>query len=206
MPAALSHTSLTLHASAGSLARTLGHAIRTAAVSADLNSRRQLTLFVAEPWRTRLDALRQTLDPTQASLIAAHVTLCREDEIEQLDAFSIFNRAGSWEQGPINLVFGRPQRFGDHGVLLPCEQGSSQFQRLRRHLLGDQDARQHGAHLTIAHPRNPRATGNTDSALALCPEALELQFAAVTLIEQQGTAPWRVLQESTLGSYAHGVA
>lgn len=168
--------------------------------------RRQLTLFVTEPWRSRLDALRQVLDPLQASLIPAHVTLCREDEIEQLDKASIAGRARSWPYGPLSVTFGRPQRFGGHGALLPCEQGSDQFQRLRQWLLQDQGAREHGAHLTLAHPRNPESAGNNNAALDTCPPVLQLQFASVAVIEQHGSSPWKVIGEAVLGSAGSGVA
>jgi 2'-5' RNA ligase len=170
------------------------------------NSRRQLTLFVAEPLASVLDAVRRTLDPVQASLIAAHVTLCREDEIERTSAEALLNQLKSWRMGPITLAFGQLIRFAGHGVLLPCQQGSDEFQRLRRCLLGSQEVREHAAHLTLAHPKNPQSTGNTDSALAVCPNALELQFASVALIEQQGSKPWRLLEEASLGNSAPGVA
>jgi hypothetical protein len=170
------------------------------------NHRRQLTLFVTEPWRSRLDALRQVLDPVQASLIAAHVTLCREDEIERLDTASIVGRARSWPCGPLTLFFGRPQRFGGHGALLPCEQGSDQFRQLRQWLLQDRAAREHYAHLTLAHPRNPESAGNTDAALDTCPLLPPLQFASVAVIEQYGSSPWTVIGEAVLGSAASGVA
>jgi len=177
-----------------------------AAESPAPNSRRQLTLFVAGPWSSRLEDLRRVLDPVQASLIAAHVTLCREDELEQLDLQSVIARAEAWAHGPLNLSFGPPQRFNGHGVLLQCQQGRTQFDSLRRWLLQDPNAREHAAHLTLAHPRNPRAVGNTEATLTACPRALQLQFRAVALIEQQGTAPWRVLQEATLGTHPHSVA
>lgn len=173
---------------------------------ATTNSRKQLTLFVPEPWRTALDALRRTLDPVQASLIAAHVTLCREDEIEHVNPSSILRRVEAWPHGPLSLSFGKPHRFGGHGVLLPCTQGTPQFHALRVWLLQDPGAREHGAHLTLAHPRNPRARANTEDALAACPQSLQLQFASVALIEQEGSAPWRVIQESTLGSNARSMA
>ena len=169
-------------------------------------SRRQLTLFVSPPWGPRLDTLRRVLDPVQASLIAAHVTLCREDELEGTDLPSLFSRVESWVAGPISLAFGKPTRFHDHGVLLPCQHGSGEFRRLRQWLLQDQSAREHGAHITLAHPRNPRSAGNTDAALAACPQVLELQFASVALIEQRASTPWRLIHEATLGSSAHGVA
>jgi len=175
-------------------------------MSAVQNSRRQLTLFVSPPWGPRLDALRRALDPVQASLIAAHVTLCREDELEGTTASALFSRAESWVAGPISLAFGQATRFNGHGVLLPAERGSGKFNRLRQWLLQDTSAREHGAHITLAHPRNPRFAGNTDAALAACPQALELPFASVALIEQPGSGPWRLVQEATLGSCAPGVA
>lgn len=66
--------------------------------------RRQLTLFVPEPRRAHLDALRQTLDPVQASLIGAHVTLCREDEIQDLDPVVMVRRVAAWPHGPLTLT------------------------------------------------------------------------------------------------------
>jgi TfoX C-terminal domain/2'-5' RNA ligase superfamily len=180
--------------------RRSGHSTRTAAMSSAPTSRKQLTLFVAELWSSRLEALRHVLDPVQASHIAAHVTLCRDDEIGSLSPASVFSRVESWAAGPICLTFGRPRRFNGHGALLPCERGSGQFQRLRRWLLQDPGAREHGAHLTLAHPRNPRSSGNTDAALAECPQSIELRFSSVALVEQQGSAPWRFIQESTLGA------
>ena len=162
------------------------------------NCRRQLTLFVPAPWRVPLDALRQRLDPIQASLIAAHVTLCREDEIRDVELSSLFRRVDTWAHGPLRLAFGSPRRFSGHGVLLPCEQGAGQFHALRRWLLQDDSVRVHEAHLTMAHPRNERAANNTDDVLAECPQELQLEFATVSLIEQQGTAAWRILHQFML--------
>ena len=184
---------------------TLAHTTHTS-VSIAPNVRRQLTLFVAGPWASRLEALRHALDPVQASLIGAHVTVCREDEIEGASPSALFNRVEAWVAGPIRMGFGQPERFDGHGVLLPCVHGSREFNRLRQWVLQERYAREHRAHITLAHPRNPRSAGNTDAALAAWADVLELQFEVVALIEQLGSGPWRVLQEATLGSTAHGVA
>jgi hypothetical protein len=58
----------------------------------------------------------------------------------------------------------------------------------------------------MAHPRNPRAAGNTEAALAACPEALRIDFVAVALIEQQGSAAWTVLGRATLGGSSRDMA
>lgn len=173
---------------------------------ANVSSRRQLTLFVSEPWGSRLDEVRRELDPVQASLIAAHVTLCREDEIGAIDTASLFETVSNWSAGPVCLEFGSPQRFDGHGVLLPCEQGANQFHRLRQWVLQSHNVREQRAHLTLAHPRNARFVGNTDDALADCPRGLQLEFSTVALIEQRDTAPWEVITEQRLGGSGPGAA
>lgn len=45
-----------------------------------------LSRFVDGPVGDALNALRAALDPVQAGLIAAHVTVCREDELGDLPA------------------------------------------------------------------------------------------------------------------------
>jgi|GEM_PF-3988953 len=44
--------------------------------------RRHLILFVPAGITASIEALRRFVDPVQHSLIPAHVTLCREDELE----------------------------------------------------------------------------------------------------------------------------
>ena len=168
-------------------------------MSTATNSRSQLTLFVPPPWGTQLDSFRRILDPVQASLIAAHVTLCREDEIAELDPNSIFDRVAEWQLGPVALDFGLPLRFFGHGVLLPCLNGSDRFQELRRWLLQDQGARAHEAHITLAHPRNTRSPENTDATLKACPHGLHLEFPSVALIQQEQGSTWAVVRDAALG-------
>ncbi|MCU0617278.1 MAG: 2'-5' RNA ligase family protein [Gemmatimonadaceae bacterium] len=163
--------------------------------------RRQLTLFVDEPWRSRLQQLRVALDPVQAALIPAHVTLCRDEEVASVTAETVAHRVASWPHGPLAMSFGAAQRVEGHGVLLRCADGAVGFHALRQWLLQDADARELGAHITLAHPRNPRAAGNTDDALTAVPHALALTFASVALIEQHGTAPWTVQQHVMLGAH-----
>jgi 2'-5' RNA ligase len=175
-------------------------------VTSSSSSRRQLTLFVTGEWATRLQNIRRSLDPVQASLIQAHVTLCREDEIHGMCPSALLGGVTSWAGGPMRLTFDAPARFGGHGVLLPCVQGSGEFTRLRQWLLHEQHVREHVAHITLAHPRNSRVPGNTEAALTACPSALELHFASVALVEQLGTNAWELVQEAKLGSNPSGVA
>lgn len=59
--------------------------------------RRQLSLFVPEPARGPVDAVRQALDPQQHALIPAHVTLCRESELDPWpQVHTALARIGAW--------------------------------------------------------------------------------------------------------------
>lgn len=112
------------------------------------------------------------------------------------------DRVASWRGEPLVLKFGAVQRFRGHGVLVPCIEGADGLRRLRQWLLGSPSAREHAAHVTLAHPRNPRSAGNTDEALLACPKTLVVRAATVSLIEQLGAAPWRVLGMARIGGGA----
>lgn len=168
-----------------------------------MTRRTQWTLFVPSPQRERLDAIRARLDPVQHRLVGAHVTLCREDEIQVLDAEVLRSRLATFGVDELRIEFGDPVRFAGHGVLLPCIAGHESFQRLRQHVLGDASARVHEAHLTLAHPRNPRADGNRDDVVAALRCAGILHFAHVSVIEQHGSDPWRTLAVHAIGGSRH---
>lgn len=136
------------------------------------------------------------LDPVQAELIPAHVTLCREDELDGVSAAEFTRRLGLGR--PVDLSFGAPQLFHGHGVLLPAVGDLSAFDSLRRIALGRESVRQHSPHITLAHPRNPQAPGNTAANVLLAPTGLRVTFTEVVLIEQTNTAPWQVLEHFTL--------
>lgn len=153
--------------------------------------RRQLTLFVPEQEARLLEPLRAQVDPVQQRLIAAHVTLCREDELSD-DPLALLRRVAVRPE-PITLGFGAPQPFDGHGVLLPCIGGQAAFQRLRVAALGSEAIRTHAAHLTLSHPRNPMAPGNRPAAYADLPVPMLITFPAISLIEQVGDGAWELV-------------
>jgi hypothetical protein len=158
-------------------------------------------MYVPSTGSAQLEALRQVLDPVQAGLIPAHVTLCREDEIGQLSGAELEARLRGSEAQPVALGFGRPVSFDGHGVLLPCVAGEQAFHHLRTQVLGATAIRRHAPHITLAHPRNPPpGKGSIADAVGL-PEILSFTFATIVSIEQTGVAsPWRVLQSFALTS------
>ncbi len=165
---------------------------------ATVHSRRQVTLFVPEPASSMLEVIRERLDPVQYRLIPAHVTLCREDELVDRAITGLEALHGLDQLGPLPLIFGAPEVFDGHGVRLPCIAGETHFHRLRVAVLGSEEIREHRAHITLAHPRNPRAPGNLPSTYASLTTPLSIVLPRLSLIEQRGLAPWQVRQERDL--------
>lgn len=167
-----------------------------------MNSRFQLTLFVSGAAAQKIEDVRKILDPVQHNLIPAHVTLCREDELQDLEFSALQERLATWEAGPINLSFGAPEPFSTqgstHGILLPCIRGAEEFQALRHLILGSTTARHPLAHITLAHPRNPKAAGNTLAAASDLEAGLKVTFGTVCRIRQDGHTPWCIVERFDL--------
>jgi hypothetical protein len=153
--------------------------------------RRQLTLFVPERSSNRIEAVRRVVDPVQFALIPAHVTLCREEELESFVGWP--KRLQSMVFA-LTLQFGRAVPFSGHGIMLPCIDGVDQFRNLRQAVLGSDSIREHQPHLTLAHPRNPKASGNTIEAALQLPLSFEITFDTIRLIEQTGSGQWKTLE------------
>lgn len=154
-----------------------------------LHTRRQLSLFVPEPQRARVERIRQRLDPVQSALIPAHVTLCREDEMA--DVRDLIPRLARLPPFRISMGFGAPEQIPEGGVLLRPSSGAETFHALRQAVLGA-SARPYGAHLTLLHPRN--AVGAAYDLAAITRELADLviTFEVLFLITQQGRNPWQV--------------
>lgn len=159
-----------------------------------MTSRLQLTLFVRGSAAGLLEAVRAVVDPVQAGLIAAHVTLCREDEIAALAPALLGQRLAAARAQAITLGFGAPERFGAHGILMPCIAGDREFQQLRCVVLDSAGARRQSPHITLAHPRNPQAPGNDLAAAASLAAGVTVQFPAISRIRQEGSGTWQVLE------------
>jgi hypothetical protein len=162
------------------------------------SARQQLTLFVSGVEAASLESIRQRLDPVQFRLIPAHVTLCREDELATrfgTDAVPLRQLA---QHAPLELHFGPPEVFDGHGVQLPCIEGESAFHALRAAILGSSNIRVPRAHITLAHPRNPRARENVPSTYASLVGTRPITLSRLALIEQRGQGPWQVLDEMAL--------
>lgn len=157
--------------------------------------RRQVSLFVTEPERTELEALRERADPVQHALVPAHVTLVRDEDVDDWPAV----RARLESLAPIRLVLALgPPRELDGGVALPVAGATAAFDQLRALLLEGQPGRnrRQTPHLTLLHPRNRAAWGLTLEVVCAYHPPAHVRFDHAVLIEQTPGEPWRVVARS----------
>ena len=154
-------------------------------------SRRQATLFFNDA-PAALTHCRQTFNPVQAALIAAHVTLCREDEVSDWEAFE--RRVAALRSVELRLEFGRPIR-NANSVLLPATNGVEDFAAVRRALLADNSSEPTPMqpHVTIIHPRNGTCTDDTFAEIERTLHPFQWTFSEIALIEQHSGGPWQTL-------------
>ncbi len=165
------------------------------------NSRRQLTLFVAQAAAVTIKSIRAAYNPRQTELIKCHVTLCREDEIQDLE--KVVNNLLQLSQSELVIRFGKPIRFDDgKGVLLPATPDNQAFQTLRSQVLQGlfEEPRLHEPHITLMHPRNSTCTDEIFAAICNINFPTELVFNQIDLIEQVNGGPWETLQTFPLSA------
>ena len=170
-----------------------------------MNKRRriQLTLFVDEKQSAAIERIRQKFNPLQYRLIRAHVTLCREDEIESFD--NVIYNLTSQVLPKISICFGKVTRFSEgNGVLLPVNDNLHSFRTLRSQVLyGIIEApRNHEPHITLMHPRNSICTDEIFQQIIKINLPTIITFGKVSLIEQVEQEPWKIIQEFDLNEPA----
>ena len=95
-----------------------------------MEKRIQLTLFVPEFDAREIELIREKYNPVQFALIAAHVTLCREDELLHLD--QVLANLQQLKSEKIRIFFGPPRRFSEgKGVMIPAAPDNKSFHELR---------------------------------------------------------------------------
>ncbi|MEQ1798893.1 MAG: 2'-5' RNA ligase family protein [Lacibacter sp.] len=162
--------------------------------------RRQLTLFVEATDAANIKQVRTQFNPVQRSLINCHVTLCREDELEDLQ--QIMSNINTLKTSDITIHFGRPIRFAEgKGVLLPGITDNKAFHSLRKLILqGVNDhPRKHEPHITLLHPRNSTCTDEVFSEIGELVFPSAITFKKISLIEQADlNSKWELVQEFSL--------
>lgn len=157
--------------------------------------RRQLTLFLDEKYASEIEKIRLQFDPVQYGLIKSHVTLCREDEIE--NSQQILESVSSLNQKSITINFEKIVRFSDgQGVLISAYQNNPEYHDLRRKiLLSDKSIRFFEPHITLMHPRNSTCTDEIFNQIKKFDFPEKIKFDTVSLIEQVDGGEWKILQK-----------
>lgn len=158
--------------------------------------RRQLSMYAPNGSAKEIEKVRKVVDPIQSSLIPAHVTLCREDELQELSQLKEILNKIDFE--PLTLTFGKVEIFSSHGLLLNCIEGEDRFRLMREYLLGSKNIRNQKPHITLAHPRNPKSIGNSLNNTVSLPEVIKITFPTIYLIEQEANNPWYLLEQFEL--------
>jgi len=161
--------------------------------------RRQLTLFIAEQNET-IEQIRIQFNPAQYNLIAAHITLCREDEIEPIEKV-IENIKSITKAEPLRLEFDPPERFENgRGVLIPAKKTSNIFSDLRKTILNglNEHPREHLPHITLIHPRNATCTDMIWQQIQKQDLPTELLFDTISLIEQHNGGRWATIEQFSI--------
>lgn len=152
-------------------------------------SRRQASLYLSDQFR--IESLRLRYNPIQARLIPAHITLCREDEITDWDAFRA--RLEFLCPFEITLEFGAPVRDDDF-VFLPVTGGLNDFFDFRRTLLM-KEPRKQIPHITLIHPRNGSCTDQIFADISASLTPFQCVFREVMLVEQENDGVWNVVSK-----------
>lgn len=157
--------------------------------------RRQATLFLKAQYL--VERIRRQFNPEQARLIAAHATLCREDEVADWEDAA--NNLRRFSPKNVMLEFGYPHREGNL-LLLPVVGLTDQFDRLRELILNTKatSARKHVPHITLIHPRNGICSDATFSSIVSDYRPFTNTFDEVSFIEQTNGGVWTVIDKFPL--------
>ena len=159
----------------------------------------QLTLFIPESDSEAIEKIRSTYNPEQYALIRSHVTLCREDELEQID--QVLLNLENLYSGCITIAFGDVIRFSDgKGILIPAQKDNETFQQLRAKVLDGimEQPRIHNPHITLMHPRNATCTDEIFDLIQKKTFPKAISFRKISLIEQKIGMKWNILKEFEL--------
>ena len=161
--------------------------------------RRQLTLFLEPNDAEKIEKIRKTYNPAQFRLIKAHVTLCREDEIENLE--KVKSNLIAIDYQAFEIEFEKIKRFENgKGLFLPAKAEHPLFDNLRKQILNEiiAEPRAQEPHITLMHPRNSTCTDAIFDEVVKMDLPSKFTFNKISLIEQEDGGPWRILKEYDL--------
>jgi 2'-5' RNA ligase len=165
------------------------------------NKRTQLSLFISEDAAETIESIRKKYNPLQYELIKSHVTICREDELEEIESVKL--NLENLNQSSIDILFGAVVRFDNgKGVMLPAIGNNKPFENLRKIILEGiiETPRKHEPHITLMHPRNSTCTDEMFKEVKDYNFPSKITFHTISLIEQEIGMPWNIVKVFELKS------
>lgn len=159
-----------------------------------MKKRQQLTLFCPLEESILIEKIRRQYNPVQYDLIACHVTLCREDEILEIEKVLANLRSQRLKETIINFEI--PIRFSNNnGLMLPGKGRNEGFHALRKQVLQEitSEPRSHQPHITLMHPRNSTCTDEIFETIKKYRHPSKITFVAISLIEQEIGKKWKTI-------------
>lgn len=155
----------------------------------------QLSLFVAEPERSVIDEVRKKYDPRQHANIPAHVTLCRDNEVD--DWCRLKRKLAEFSEASLQFIIDEVEELSDRCILMRLRPPATSFHELREHLLGN-DCSSTIPHITLLHPKN--AQGNSPLE-RIRNETLPtvVHFSEINLIIRTESGVWRMKSTYPIG-------
>ncbi|MEO6232267.1 MAG: 2'-5' RNA ligase family protein [Ferruginibacter sp.] len=164
-----------------------------------IKPRVQLTLFVDENKSQEIEQIREKFNPEQYRLIKSHVTLCRDEELQEIEKVLI-NLSGL-NHFYITIHFGQMIRFAEgKGVLMPATGVNEPFHQLRSFVLQGitNPLKKSAPHITLMHPRNSTCTDQAFEKISKTHTPCILVFNTISLIEQPPDCKWKTLKSFEL--------
>lgn len=161
-----------------------------------MKKRRQLTLFLDEKYSQAIENIRWLYNSEQYKLISAHITLCRENELHDIE--KVIYNLNRLRHRPVHLTLTKPVRLDNgNGVLLPV---TSDCQALRKEILSGilETPGIQRLHVTLMHPRNSCCTDRIFESISSNIFPTEIVLKKISLIEQIDNNEWQVLDEFAL--------
>lgn len=161
--------------------------------------RKQLTIFLDKIESEPIESIRRKFNPKQFELIKSHITLCREDEIEELSR--IQKNLENIDLYEFKLHTNGLIRFSEKkGLLISINDKEGKFCRLREIILknGNDIPREHKAHITLMHPRNSICNDENFDEIRKVKMPKIISIRKISLIEQELGKEWKTLKEYEL--------
>jgi len=163
--------------------------------------RKQLTLFLESNAAASIESIRAKYNPEQQRLIKSHITLCREDEIENLEI--VQKNLENLKFNSFELRAGELVRFSEgKGLLISIKDVDQKFKNLRSSVLQDLEdqSKNHLPHITLMHPRNSTCNNVLYKDIQKINIPNTFLITSICLIEQEIGKEWKTLSEYKLGS------